>query len=154
MELMDDQKDSKVLSTVIWVVILAVIVYSSVTLYRRNQAPPPVKLELTESDRKELKDELEKIVREDLTRRKATKINSVEVSDPELPDAEHIVINYKFSYDDNSKEEGQVTHKMTATARLVKKADGWQIENVTPSEENLKFSTPLVIELAKTRGSP
>jgi hypothetical protein len=146
---MEDQKNSKVLSTVIWALIVAVIVYSSVTLYRRSQTPPPAKLELTESDRKELKDELEKIVREDLTNRKATKINSVDISDPELPDAEHIVINYKFSYDDASETEGNVTHKMSAVARLVKKPDGWQIENVTPNEENLKFTTPLVIELQK-----
>jgi hypothetical protein len=150
---MDDQKTSKALSTLIWVLIAAVIVYGSVTLYRKSQTPPETKLELTESDRKELKDELEKIVREDLTNRKATKINSIQIFDPELPDATHISITYEFSYDDTSKEEGNVTHKMRAVARLEKRADGWQIENVTPNEETLKFTTPLVIELSQKKNS-
>jgi hypothetical protein len=148
---MDDQKNSKVLSTVIWVAILAVIVYGSVTLYKRNQATPEAKLELTESDRKELKDELEKIVREDLANRKATKINSVEIFDPEIPDATHISLTYEFSYDDNSKERGTVTHKMRAEAKLEKRADGWQIANITPNEENLKFTTPLIIDLEQKK---
>ena len=153
---MDDQKDSKVLSTLIWVVILGVIVYSSVTLYKRRQAPQESttgesKLEITDHDRKELKDELEKIVREDLTSRKATKINSINIFNPEIPDNTHINITYEFSYDDTSDAQGNVTHKMRAVAKLEKRADGWQIANVTPNEENLKFTTPLVIEFDRKR---
>jgi hypothetical protein len=146
---MDDQKDSKALSSVIWIVIVAVIVYGSVILYKRNSHPEQTKLELTESDRKELKDELEKIVREDLTNRKATKINSIEVFDPEIPDATHISLTYEFSFDDKSETQGNVTHKMRAVAQLEKRADGWQIANITPNEEDLKFTTPLVIERAQ-----
>jgi hypothetical protein len=150
---MDDKKDSKVLSRAIWVAIVIIIIYGSVTLYKKNQTVSEApKLELTESDRKDLKDELEKIVRNDLST-KATKINSIQVFDPEIPDATHISLTYEFSYDDNSKEEGTVTHKMRAVARLEKKTDGWQIENVMPNEENLKFTTPLVIEFNRKKES-
>jgi hypothetical protein len=37
---------------------------------------------------------------------------------------------------------------MRAVARLEKRADGWQIENVTPNEENL-----LVIEFNRKKDS-
>lgn len=113
--------------------------------------------ELSETDRNELKAELEKIVREDLATRKASKINSVSISDPQITDVNHILIAYQFSYDDatgksaannDASNDGQVTHEMKAVAHLERIPQGWQIGDVVSGDEDLKFSTPLVIQTA------
>jgi len=131
------------LPVVIGILVFALILAEGVATYRVTHKSSN---QLSETDRKDLKEQLEKIVREDLVSTKsATKINSVEISDPEMSDADHIVVSYAFSYDDGAQDQG-VTHEMKAVAHLEKISGGWQIANVTSNDESLKFASPLLIQ--------
>jgi hypothetical protein len=130
------------LPVVIGILVFVLVCAEGIATYRVTHK---TSTELSEDDRKDLKVELEKIVREDLSNSKAaTKINSVQISEPEQPDPDHILIQYQFSYADGSQE--QVTHEMKAVARLEKISGGWQIASVTANDEHLKFATPMLIQ--------
>jgi hypothetical protein len=145
MKSMSSQK--MVRNIVIGVVVLFTVLYVGVNIYRsRTPKLSEVAPQLSVNDRNQLKVEMEKVVRNDLINKKVAKINSIEISDPMEIDAEHLLIPYQFSYDDNSDSQGEVNHDMKAQAHLQKIAEGWQIENITPSDESLKFTTPIVIQ--------
>ena len=131
------------------IVAVVLIVGAGVARYIsvRKSRPP---FELTDMDKKQIKTDLEKIVRDDLASRKATKVNAVTIADPEISDMNHMLISYEFSYEEAGKsgDDGQVSHDMKAVAHLERIPEGWQIGNVTSGDEDLKFATPLVIQTA------